>query len=280
MKMTCNVCANQCSLEEGQAGFCNARFSKSGVIYSSAYGKITSISLDPIEKKPLNYFYPGSQILSLGSYGCNFVCPFCQNHEISMAGVKELERGILPVYLLHPEEAVRQAVASRDRGNIGLAFTYNEPLINYEYVRDCSILAREEGLKNVVVTNGSVSQDILNGILPWIDAFNIDLKGFTKEFYQMVHGNLEDVKKFIKTAAAYSHVEITTLVIPGLNDTEEEIDRMAAWIAAVRPDIPLHLNRFFPRYKMLDKKATKVESLLRLAEIARKHLKYVRVGNC
>lgn len=280
MKTVCRVCANRCVLEDGQTGFCKVRYNQRGVIRSHAYGKITSLVLDPIEKKPLNYFYPGSRILSIGSYGCNFACPFCQNHEISMAGKREIRSGMVPVHSLSPEEAVKRALDVRNRGNIGLAYTYNEPLVNYEYVRDCSILAREKGLKNVVVTNGSVSQEILNELLPWIDALNIDLKGFTEEFYQMVHGELKDVKQFIAAAAPKSHVEITTLVIPGLNDREEEIDRMAAWIAAIRPDIPLHLNRFFPRYRMCDREATKVELLLRLAEVARKYLKYVRVGNC
>lgn len=280
MKTICEVCANRCVLEEGQTGFCKVRLNRDGKIVSRAYGKVTSIALDPIEKKPLNYFYPGSWILSIGSYGCNFACPFCQNYEISMAGEREIRNGSLPIYDLSPEEAVERAVLFRNRGNIGIAHTYNEPLINYEYVRDCAVLTREAGLKTVVVTNGSVSQEVLGEILPWVDAFNIDLKGFTENFYRMVHGSLEDVKAFIETAARESHVEITTLVIPGLNDSEEEIDAMAAWIAAIRPDIPLHLNRFFPRYKMVDREATAVETLLRLAEVARKHLKYVRIGNC
>lgn len=280
MRTYCNVCANRCALEEGQTGFCRGRSNRNGVIISNAYGKVTSLALDPIEKKPLNYFYPGSRILSVGSYGCNFACPFCQNHEISMAGEKEISDGTLPVYLLNPREAVKMAVDYKEEGNIGIAHTYNEPLINYEYVRDCAVLAREEGLKNVVVTNGSASQEVLDEILPWIDAFNIDLKGFTDEFYKMVHGELEDVKQFIIRAAGESHVEITALIIPGLNDTEEETGRMAEWIASVRPDIPLHLNRFFPRYRMTGLEATRPELLLRLADVARSHLKYVRVGNC
>lgn len=280
MKTVCHVCANRCALEEGQTGLCKVRMNQGGRITSRSYGKVTSLALDPIEKKPLHFFYPGSLVLSIGSYGCNFTCPFCQNHEISMAGERDIREGVLPVYYLSPEEAVEKALALCGEGNIGLAHTYNEPLINYEYVRDCSILARGKGLKNVVVTNGSVSRDVLEEILPWIDAFNVDLKGFTENFYRMIHGDLKDVKQFIETAAERSHVEITTLVIPGLNDSEKEIRKMAGWIAAVRPDIPLHLNRFFPRYKMCDRKATDIGVLLKLADAARESLRYVRVGNC
>lgn len=280
MKTVCRVCAGRCALEEGQTGFCKVRVNRDGIITSNAYGKVTSLALDPIEKKPLNYFYPGSRILSVGSYGCNFACPFCQNHEISMAGEREIIDGLLPIYHLSPGQAVKMAAEYVNRGNIGIAYTYNEPLINYEYVRDCAIPAREMGLKNVVITNGSVSLEVLDEVLPWIDAFNIDLKGFTDNFYRMVHGELEDVKRFIVRAAGKSHVEITTLIIPGLNDTEREIEEMAEWIASVRRDIPLHLNRFFPRYKMTDREATSPELLLRLAGAARNHLEYVRVGNC
>lgn len=280
LKTVCTVCSNHCALENGQTGFCKVRYNKGGVITSNSYGKVTSIALDPIEKKPLYHFYPGSRILSIGGYGCNFSCPFCQNYEISMGGEREIREGALPVYLQSPAETVEKASALRERGNIGLAHTYNEPLINYEYVRDCSILAGEKGLKNVVVTNGSVSPAILKEILPYIDAFNIDLKGFTEEFYRMVHGKLEDVKQFIVTAAGTAHVEITTLVIPGLNDKEEEIGRMAEWIASVSPDIPLHLSRFFPRYRMTDREATEIGALLKLAKEARRYLKRVYVGNC
>lgn len=279
-KTACSLCANHCILEEGRTGLCRVRYNRGGKIKSNAYGKVTSVSLDPIEKKPLHYFYPGSRILSLGSYGCNFSCPFCQNYEISMAGEEEILSGALPIRYLSPEDAVKMALESRDFGNIGLAYTYNEPLINYEYVRDCSILAREMGLKNAVITNGSASGEVLEEILPWIDAFNVDLKGFTPEFYQMVHGSLEDVKRFIVTAAGKSHVEVTTLVIPGLNDSEEEIGELAGWLASIRPDIPLHLNRFFPRYRMTDREATDIGTLLRLADIARSRLRFVKVGNC
>ncbi len=280
MKTVCNVCANHCVLEEGRTGLCRVRYNRGGQIRSNAYGKVTSVSLDPIEKKPLHYFYKGSRILSLGSYGCNFSCPFCQNYEISMAGEAEILSGALPVRCLSPEEAVKMALESRDVGNIGLAHTYNEPLINYEYVRDCSILARDVGLKNAVITNGSASVEVLDEILPWIDAFNVDLKGFTQEFYDMVHGSLEDVKRFIVTAAGKSHVEVTTLVIPGINDSEGEIEELARWLASIRPDIPLHLNRFFPRYRMTDREATNIETLLRLADTARGYLRFVKVGNC
>lgn len=274
MRAVCPVCTHHCSLEEGQKGLCGARVNENGRVVCANYGKITAMALDPIEKKPLNRFYPGSQILSVGSYGCNFSCPFCQNYEISMAQGESLScTDILP------EQLVETALSCRERGNIGIAYTYNEPLIGYEYVRDCASLAAAAGLKNVVVTNGSLSLACLEEILPFIDAFNVDLKGFTREFYRMIGGELEDVKTFIRTAARSSHVEVTTLVIPGENDTEEEMEALSSWLASVSREIPLHLTRFFPRYHMADREATPIETLLKLERTARKNLRYVYLGN-
>lgn len=275
MKTVCPVCWHHCSLEEGQTGICKARKKKEGKIIPVNYGRIASMALDPIEKKPLKRFFPGSRILSVGSFGCNFSCPFCQNHEISMAG-----EGEIFCEAMTPEEVVAEALACKQAGNIGIAYTYNEPFVGYEFVRDCALLGKEAGLKNVAVTNGSAAAEVLKEILPLMDAFNIDLKGFTDRFYQMAGGRLDDVKNFIATAAAASHVEITTLIIPGENDTEEEINALAQWIAGIDAEIPLHLSRFFPCYRMTDREATRISKIYHLAKTAKKYLKYVYTGNC
>lgn len=274
-KVKCKICPHQCHIDENEIGFCRARSNKKGVITAINYGLITSISMDPIEKKPLYRFLPGSQILSVGSFGCNLRCSFCQNYQISMAGIKDIQ-----TRKVSPQELVRQALELKNQGNIGIAYTYNEPLVGYEYVRDCAVLARQKGLKNVLVTNGYVCAEPLKEILPYIDALNIDLKGFTEEFYHKVSGDLETVKRSIKLASENNHIEVTTLIIPGENDSEDEIRKMSQWLASIRPDIPLHLSRFFPCYKMTDRNPTEVASVYALAEIARESLDYVYVGNC
>ena len=217
MKQVCQVCNNYCELEEGQAGRCRARRNINGKIVSENYGKITSMALDPIEKKPLRRFYPGSQILSVGSYGCNLNCPFCQNYEISFSNGRDVH-----IVDVMPQELLKQALALRNKGNIGVAFTYNEPLIGYEYVRDASCLVHEAGMKNVLVTNGAATIETLWQVLPYIDAMNIDLKGFTREYYEMLGGSLGAVKEFIRTAAENCHVELTTLIVPGENDSPRD----------------------------------------------------------
>jgi len=262
-------------LEEGQTGRCRARKCVDGKSVIENYGKLTSMALDPIEKKPLSMFMPGSKVLSVGSFGCNLNCPFCQNCEISMAGEKDIET----VYV-SPELLVDKAMEFVGRGNIGLAFTYNEPLVGFEYVRDSAKLAHEKGLKNVVVTNGEILQETASKVIPYIDAMNIDLKGFTDEFYDFVGGSLSVVKDFIILASRSCHVEITTLIVPGRNDNEGEMDELSSWIASVDDEIPLHVTRFFPRYRMSSSFPTPVEKVYALADTARKNLKYVFEGNC
>ena len=279
MSQTCPFCHHHCTLQEGKTGFCRVRTLKNGNNICGNYGFLTSLALDPIEKKPLNRFYPGTTILSLGSYGCNLRCPFCQNWEISTNGgdPAECENSFLP-----PEELAALAEKLRGRGNIGVAFTYNEPLICWEYVRDTAKLLRERELKTVLVTNGCVREEIADEVLPYTDALNIDLKCFRAETYEkLLGGDLETVKRFIARAAERCHVELTTLIVPGMNDSEEEIRALTAWVASLPggAEIPLHLTRFFPRHRMTDRRATGRESVLRLVSLARQRLRWVYPGN-
>lgn len=275
MRTVCQVCMHHCNLEEGQKGICGARINQGGTIRCDNYGKVTALALDPIEKKPLNMFYPGSLILSVGSYGCNLRCPFCQNHEISMAGQDQGNRDYVR---LSPEMLADKARACKGLGSIGVAFTYNEPLVGWEYVRDTAKLVKEAGMVNVLVTNGTAFPEVLEELLPYMDAMNIDLKGFTREYYRKLGGDLEMVKEFIVQAAALCHVELTTLIVPGENDSPEEMEQEARWIASVDKGIPLHVTRFFP--SMTDREATRTRQVYYLAEVAKGYLEHVFVGNC
>jgi len=268
--MMCELCFHHCNLSKRQTGFC-----RDGVIVPLNYGKLTSLALDPIEKKSLRRFHPGSLILSAGSFGCNLRCPFCQNHEISMA-----EEGEIETVKLSPEALADKALELRRCGNIGVAYTYNEPLVGYEYVRDCTALVHERGMVNVLVTNGTIEEAPWRVLLPLIDAANIDLKGFTSEWYQRLGGDLETVKRSIVLAAEQCHVEVTTLLVPGENDSVEEIRALAQWLASVNSEIPLHLSRFFPWYKILDWPPTLVEQVYRLADEAKNYLPVVYAENC
>lgn len=271
-KLLCGICPQDCLLEDGQTGFCRARTRHGDEIRANNYGRVTSMALDPIEKKPLRHFCPGSMILSVGSYGCNLRCPFCQNHEISMTDER------IDSVLLSPQALLEKAVEIQ--GNIGVAFTYNEPLIGYEYVRDCAELLKQNGLKTVLVTNGYIHKEPMEKLLPNIDAMNIDLKAFTEDYYQALKGHLEPVKRTIETCAPRCHVEVTTLIVPGQNDSEDEMRRLSSWIATVNKNIPLHISRFFPRYHMTDAHATPVDRIKRLVQIAREVLDNVYTGNC
>ncbi len=274
ISMVCTVCHHHCQLKEGQTGRCGARKNEDGLSVSVNYAQVTSLALDPIEKKPLYRFHPGSYILSAGSFGCNMACPFCQNFEIA-----EARMGDLDTRILSPEALVQTALSLRPQGNIGLAFTYNEPMVGFEYVRDAALLAKENGLHTVVVTNGCVSHKTLREVLPFIDAYNIDLKCFTPEGYQRLGGDLELVKAFIQTAAEKAHVEVTTLVVPGLSDSEAELRRMAKWLSSLSAEIPYHITRFFPRKHMLDARPTEPALLYHLQAVAADYLRYVYVGN-
>lgn len=273
-QIICHVCPHHCRLEEGRLGRCHARCGKGDTTVSVNYGKITSIALDPIEKKPLAFFCPGSYILSVGSFGCNMSCPFCQNYDISTVG----EDFFRKLYHLSPEELVAIASDHIPEGNIGVAYTYNEAMVGYEYVRDCAKLVHESGMKNVLVTNGMAELSVLEEVLPYIDAMNIDLKAFTEDAYKKLGGDLDTVKRFITKSAEVSHIEITSLIVPGLNDSPEEMEKEAEWIAGIDPGIPLHITRYFPRYKMMEK-ATDIELMKRLKSAAEKHLSRVLLGN-
>jgi pyruvate formate lyase activating enzyme len=270
--MKCPVCFRHCDLGPGQIGFCRARMEKDGKSVCRNYGAFTSLALDPIEKKPLKLFHPGSLILSVGSYGCNLRCPFCQNYEISQ---RDLSKNT-EVY--SPRDLVAEAARLTKEGNIGIAYTYNEPMVSFEFVRDCGKLAHEKGLLNVLVTNGCASLEALDEVLPCMDAMNIDLKGFSDEFYRFVGGDFSMVKDFIEEASKKCHVELTTLVIPNHNDSPELMEQEARWIASLDSNIALHITRYFPRYQMKEA-PTSLESLESLASVARRYLKNVFIGN-
>ena len=274
MSIRCDLCFHHCKLHEGQTGLCRARANRHGQIVSLNYGKLTALALDPIEKKPLRQFHPGSMILSVGSFGCNLHCPFCQNAAIAAAGPESRTHDC------SPEALVREAVRLQDRGNIGIAYTYNEPLVGYEYVRDCAALVHEADMLNVLVTNGTIEEAPWRALLPHIDAINIDLKGFQESWYHTLGGDLETVKRSIRLAAQSCHVEVTTLIVPGENDSEDEMRALTSWLASVSPDIPLHVSRFFPRHCMTDRLPTSVETVYRLADVAREKLHTVYTGNC
>ena len=277
----CNVCFRHCDIPEGGTGFCGGRVCEEGKVVAGNYGSITSIALDPIEKKPLARFCPGSLILSVGSYGCNLRCPFCQNNSISWS--EAAMRLANQAEYIDARTLADIAASYQNRGNIGVAFTYNEPLIGYEFVRDTAKLVRERGMKNVMVTNGTAELAVLEELLPYIDAMNIDLKAFTDRFYtDLIGGDRSQVLDFIKKAASGCHVELTTLIIPDENDSIEEMRELTAWVASLPggADIPLHVSRFFPQFLMTDRPATDVSHNYRLADIAREKLDYVYTGNC
>ncbi len=272
----CGTCPRHCRLTEGQVGACRARRAQGGTVVCANYGKITALALDPIEKKPLAFFHPGRTILSVGSYGCNLRCPFCQNHDISQCGAEETgARDATPEAL-----ADLAAELARTRGNLGLAYTYNEPLVGWEFVRDCARAVRARGLKNILVSNGVASPDVIAELAPLLDAANIDLKGPGRDFYDWVGGDFETVCGTIRTLHESGvHVEATTLVVPGHNDADGDIDAVAGFLASVSPDLPLHVTRFFPRWRMADAQPTPVETMRRLADIARRRLRHVLLGN-
>lgn len=295
-KLVCPVCFHHCQLDEGQTGFCMAYQNQGGKLTSLTYGKLTALALDPIEKKPLAQFMPGSLVLSVGTFGCNLKCPFCQNSEISTAHMGQDGEGVaftdrygedqaIPIRTCPPEDLVEMAKKYRTVGNIGLAFTYNEPLINYEYVRDAARLSKEAGMKNVLVTNGSVTLPIFRQVLPYIDAINVDLKSFDPNYYRdVLRGDLDTVKDFIEEAVGKTHLEVTTLVLPDDKEKNEEMVReMTDYLSSLNggrgAKIPYHISRFFPAFKMSKWMATDRDEIFDLVDIAREKMDYVYPGN-
>ncbi len=268
-RVACHVCPHECRILEGRAGICLCRKNVDGRLKPMNYARVTSAGMDAIEKKPLYHFYPGSTILSLGTWGCNFKCDFCQNWQISQQEA--------PTESLPPAEAVELA---RGRGSGGIAYTYNEPTIWFEYVLDTARLAREAGLTNVLVTNGYINADPLDELLDVVDAMNIDLKSFGDRFYRHhCKARLGPVLETAKRAAARCHVETTTLLVPGENDAPDELAGMRDWIVEnLGADSPAHLSAFFPRYKS-NLPATPLDSLMRARDIYRERLRFVYVGN-
>ncbi len=273
------VCPRHCLLAPGELGACGVRRAEGGGTVCEAYGRLTSVALDPIEKKPLARFLPGSRVLSVGGYGCSMRCPFCQNASISQAKADEV-----PWEYVSPEALVDEALRLRahDRGAVGIAYTYNEPLVAFEYVRDTSLLAHEAGLVNVLVSSGCVAPAVMREVAPHIDAANIDLKGFTDAFYRWCGGDLAAVRENIAYLASLEtmHLELTTLVVPGKNDSDEEMRAMASWIASLDPEITYHVTRFFGRWKLAGERPTPVSTVYHLADVAREYLPHVFVGNC
>lgn len=267
--VACGLCPHRCVIAPGARGRCRTRANDNGVLISRSYGHVASYGKDPIEKKPLYHFYPGTKIFSVGSFGCNFTCDFCQNYAISQESPKMIDttaRNLIDI-------------ACNEKENLGIAYTYNEPTIWYEFMTEIAQGIRAAGKKNVLVTNGYMNPEPLQELLPLIDAMNIDLKSMNPAFYQThCGGSLDPVLEFIRLSAPACHVEITTLLIEGVNTSEAEIRQIAQFIASINPEIPLHLSRYFPAYN-LNLPPTDIELMERLQTVAREVLPYVYIGN-
>lgn len=273
-KIRCLLCPRRCLLGEGQSGTCGVRLVQDGELVTINYGCLAAAHWDPIEKKPLYHYYPGYPVLSIGTYGCNFLCSFCQNWSLARGRPEQKTRRVAPQEVL--------AMLEREGGpekNLGLAYTYNEPLIWYEFVYDTARLLHEKGYRNILVSNGYIESKPFLELLPFIDAMNIDVKAFSDSFYRRYcHGLREPVLRTVESAIKKCHVEITCLLIPTLNDDSGEQAEMARWLGGLSPDLVLHYSRYFPNYK-LDLPPTSPQKMLEIQEIARKELNYVYLGN-
>lgn len=270
-EIICDHCFHHCHIPEGKTGLCHVRANQNGQNVCGSYGKLTAIAMDPVEKKPLRNFHPGSMILSVGSYGCNLSCPFCQNYTISTAGEEQVR-----TEYFSPEQLTD--IAMRQVGNLGIAFTYNEPSLMVEYIEDCAQLLHMHGMKTVLVSNGCMEQTIAERLARVIDAANIDLKGNADYYVRELGGDYDSVWNTIRIFSRSMHVEITTLVVPGKNDSLPWIEEEAMKLADLSEDIPLHLSRYFPRYKS-SIPATPPETIYAMQKAAQKYLKYVYTGN-
>ena len=263
----CETCPRACVIKPGKHGYCYSRENAGGALISALYGKVAAVAVDPIEKKPLYHFFPGSRILSIGTIGCNLGCKFCQNWHLSRGGAGTRE--------IQPQEIITR---SKEGGSVGIAYTYNEPFIWYEYVYDCCKLARSEGLQNVFVTNGTLNPEPFDEILPLIDALNMDLKGDADFYTEMADSTIEPVLRNIRQAADRAHIEITNLLVPGKNDSIAQIQELVDFTASVNPKIPLHFSRYFPNYK-LDTPQTDENVMVQAHRIASEKLEFVYIGN-
>ena len=267
--ITCSLCPNECRIKNGKAGICRTRKNVDGSLTLPYFGKLSALAVDPIEKKPLYHFYPGNRILSAGFLGCSLRCPFCQNYSIS----QEMRT---PTDTVAPRELVDLAV---EHDSFGIAYTYSEPAIHFEYVTETAAIARERGIKNVLVSNGYLNAEPAARLLELMDAANIDLKCFSDDFYKKeLGGKLEPVLEFIRIAARTTSLEVTTLVIPGKNDSDGEMEELSGFLADIDPNIPLHLSCYYPNYKYTIPR-TPVQTIERLAGIAGKRLNFVYLGN-
>ncbi|MFQ5645351.1 MAG: AmmeMemoRadiSam system radical SAM enzyme [bacterium] len=268
-RVRCTLCPHECVIAQGKAGICRGRVNRQGRLYAENYGQVSSLALDPVEKKPLYHFFPGSSILSIGVSGCNLRCQFCQNWQLSQTPN--------PSRYISPEKL---AALAGEHNSIGVAFTYSEPLIWYEYIRDCAPLLRRAGLKTVLVSNGFLNEEPFKKILPHIDAFNIDLKSIEGDFYKgWCGGRLEPVLENIRSVdRSDCHLELTNLIIPGLNDSDEQICALVDWVAGLNPDIPVHFSRYHPDYQCTQP-PTPAATMRRALSIAQGKLKYVYLGN-
>lgn len=267
-RVLCQLCPNRCIIKEGATGICKTRTHTGGKLYADNYGEITGIQIDPIEKKPLAHWRQGTSVLSFGSYGCNMKCPYCQNHHIS--------QGKPSVISMTPDAVVAQAIAYDLKA---IAYTYNEPTVFYEMVYDTARLAHKEGIANVMVTNGYINEQPLMKLLPYIDAMNIDIKTYdNQKMIEMCGGRLDTVINTIRCAKVMCHVEITMLIVPGLNDDVEAMAKFAAWLFKEVGDMPIHISRYFPRFEY-DQPPTNIELMLDMQAVVRKYFTNVYLGN-
>lgn len=277
----CNLCPHNCKISDGKVGFCSVRKNENGTLYSLVYGRPASIAVDPIEKKPLNNFHPGSQILSLTTVGCNLRCKFCQNHDISQAHeIENLEKVLDKTEYKSPENIIQVCA---NEGLEFIAFTYTEPTVYYEYMLDIAKLAKKNNIKTVMVSNGMINPEPLKKLIQYIDAFNIDLKSWDTKFYtELTNGNLDAVKKTIEFIAKSkkAHIEVTNLVIDEYNDDPVLFEEMCKWLSGLDNKITFHISRSFPYYKMKkDFDPTPIDTLKKFEKIAKKYLENVYVGN-
>ncbi|MDR1626736.1 MAG: AmmeMemoRadiSam system radical SAM enzyme [Spirochaetia bacterium] len=267
--LRCLLCPHACFLAEGKTGVCGVRKNERGEMSLPYYARLSGAAIDPIEKKPLYHFFPGRKIFSAGFYGCNLRCPFCQNHHISQEFPGKTRATL-------PEELVEAALAEN---SLGIAYTYSEPLVHFEYLLQTAQAARAKGLKNVLVSNGYLNEAPAARLVPFLDAANIDLKSFSDGFYRReLGGSLDPVLRFLELAAGRTHLEVTTLVIPGKNDSPAEMGRIASFLAGLNQDIPLHLSCYRPMYRYTIRESTYRE-LEPLLDTARQKLRYVYPGN-